>query len=452
MKACLARRGQTQVASGRLARRIAGTGAAAAAVLLAVAAWPVAAQPDAETDPAALGWMRGSPPPIERQVRFQDLGHLTFPKTRWSFSHFRELAPTANIWRGDGPASRLRYALREDLDEVVFEPLGGGEAMTWAQSLALNHADAALIMHRGRIVYERYFGVTTAQTPHMSFSMTKSYCGVLAAMLIAEGRLDETASVASYIPELAGSGFGDATVRQLLDMTTSLRHSEDYSEPRSDVYQFAVAGGLFPRPANYQGPGTFYDYLRSVPAWGAHGRGFAYRSVNTEVLGWLIARVTGQSLNAVLSERLWRPLGAEMDAYVLVDQSGTAWASGGLNATLRDHARFGEMMRLNGRYNGRQIVPASVVEDIRRGGSREQFAQAGYATLPGWSYRNQWWVSHNDHGAFAARGVYGQTIYIDPAAQVVIVRLASHHTAANAEMDPTSLPAYQAIIDRLSRR
>ena len=160
-------------------------------------------------------------------------------------------------------------------------------------------------------------------------------------------------------------------------------------------------------------------------------------------------RVTGKSLSELLRERLLVALGAEQDAYFTVDPTGVEFAGGGLNLTLRDLARFGEMMRLGGRFNGQQIVPRAVVDDIRNGGDRTHFAGAGYKTLPGWSYRNMWWVSHNEHGAFTARGIHGQAIYVDPAAEMVIVRFASHPLAANANLDPTSLPAYDAVARHL---
>jgi CubicO group peptidase (beta-lactamase class C family) len=134
---------------------------------------------------------------------------------------------------------------------------------------------------------------------------------------------------------------------------------------------------------------------------------------------------------------------------MVLDRSGTAMAAGGLNARLRDLARFGEMIRLGGRFNGRQVVPKAVIDDIRRGGSRAAFVHGGYATLPGWSYRNQWWISHDDHGAFMARGIHGQAIYIDPKAGMVIARFASHHKASNLLLDPTSLPAYRAVAEYL---
>jgi len=132
-----------------------------------------------------------------------------------------------------------------------------------------------------------------------------------------------------------------------------------------------------------------------------------------------------------------------------VDSTGTPFAGGGLNTGLRDLARFGEMIRNNGFFNGKQIVPAQVVADIRRGASRDDFAKAGYKLLEGWSYRNMWWITHNEHGAFMARGVYGQALYIDPTAEMVIARFASYPIAGNAVIDPTSLPAYHAIAKHL---
>jgi len=162
-------------------------------------------------------------------------------------------------------------------------------------------------------------------------------------------------------------------------------------------------------------------------------------------MGWIISRFTGKSVADLLSERIWSKMGAEQDGYYSVDAIGTPFAGGGFNASLRDMARFGELIRNNGFANGQQILPKAVIDDIRTGGSREAFAKAGYKLLDGWSYRNMWWITHNEHGAFAARGVHGQTVYIDPVAEMVIVRFASHPVAGNAAIDPFSLPAYHAV-------
>jgi CubicO group peptidase (beta-lactamase class C family) len=193
-----------------------------------------------------------------------------------------------------------------------------------------------------------------------------------------------------------------------------------------------------------------YGYVQTLRKAYPHGERFVYKTVNADALGWVLRRVTNRSLSEPLRERLWSALGVEQDAYFTVDPTGVEFTGGGLNLTLRDMARFGEMMRLEGRYNGRQIVPKAVIDDIRRGGNREQFAaDADYKTLPGWSYRSMWWVSHNQHGAYTARGIHGQAIYIDPIAEMVIARFASHAPGANVNLDPTSLPAYEAVARHL---
>jgi CubicO group peptidase (beta-lactamase class C family) len=125
------------------------------------------------------------------------------------------------------------------------------------------------------------------------------------------------------------------------------------------------------------------------------------------------------------------------------------WPGSSLNARLRDLARFGELLRRGGQVNGEQVVPSAVIDEIRRGASREAFVAAGYATLPGWSYHDFWWVSHDDHGVYMARGIHGQAIYIDPKAEMAIARFASHPQAGNVALDPTSLPAYRSIAEHL---
>jgi CubicO group peptidase (beta-lactamase class C family) len=250
-------------------------------------------------------------------------------------------------------------------------------------------------------------------------------------------------------PKLKNSGLGDATIRQLLDMTTGPDYTEDYADVKSPVWDLSRAGGFRPRPLDYRGPDSFYEYLQTLEKAYPHGERFAYKTVNTDALGWVLRRVTSKSLSELLRERLISKLGFEQDAYFTVDPTGVEFAGGGLNLTLRDMARFGEMARLEGRYNGRQVVPEAVFKDIRNGGNPALFAGAGYKTLPGWSYRSMWWVSHNEHGAFSARGIHGQAIYVDPVAEMVIARFASHPLGANVNLDPTSLPAYQAVAQRL---
>ncbi len=401
------------------------------------------------SDPVKMGWQQGLPPAADKTIHWADAGHMRFPTHRYAFSNMRQFLPTARVSRGTGSVWELPLALRDDLGSVTSQALDDGRTMTWEQSLAENFTDAIVVLHRGSIVYERYFGVTRPDSTHICFSITKSYVGTLAEMLIAEGKLDPAAPVAELIPELARSGFGDATLRQVLDMTTALDFSEEYTDPNSGIGAFSMALGLTPRPPGYAGPGDVFSYLPGIAKAGTHGEDFSYRTCNTEVLGWIVARTAGQRLDQLLSERIWAPLGMEQDADFLIDSTGMPFAGGGLNPCLRDMARFGEAMRCDGMGNGGQAIAREVVAGIKAGGDKAAFASAGYEFLPQGSYRSQWWGMPGNHGAFSARGIHGQAIYVDPVAELVIARFGSHPIAANGSIDAATLPAFRAMAEHL---
>lgn len=396
--------------------------------------------------------MTGFPPPPDKLIMQPESDFFSFPKLRWTVCHIRELMPTKEVSKGIRAPVPLAYALDDKIDSVTFTPLGSEEPMTWRESLSQNYTDGILIMHKGQIVYERYFGALGETGKHAAMSMTKSLTGLLAEILVVEDMLDESARVDSIVPELKESAFGSATVRQVMDMTTALDYSEDYSDPQADIWIYSRAASPLPKPEEYDGPNGYCEYLQTVKQRGTHGESFGYKTINTDALGWIISRVTGKDLTTLLSERIWSRMGSEQDAYMTVDAKGTPFAGGGLSSGLRDLGRVGLLMLNAGEIDGKRLFPKKVIESIQAGGDKAAFAKAGYKTLNGGSYRSMWWVFHNKHGAFAARGVHGQTIYVDPTAEMVIVRFASFPTAKNAKIDPTSLPAYQAVAEYLMKK
>ena len=397
-----------------------------------------------DCDPRDLGWMQGSPPPADKLIRFQDGSGYRFPQLRWSFAHYRQMVPTVAVPRGLKAATALP-ASAQALPDIRYTPMGGVATCSWADMMEATYTDALLVMRQGQVLFEHFGGVMSPQQQHIAMSVSKSFMGLLAACLVADGVLDETQRVDHYLPELSGSGFADATVRQVMDMTTGIDYTENYADPQAEIWNHMRAGGVMPSPPDYNGPRNFYDYLKTVRKLGTHGERFTYRTANTDVLGWIVTRVSGQPTAQLLSERIWQPMGAELDAYYTVDPIGTAFAGGGLNTGLRDLARFGELVRNHGRASAHQVLPAAAITDTLAGADPARFAANGPATLPGWSYRNMWWVSHNAHGAMMARGVHGQNIYIDPKAEMVIARYASHPVAANIANDVHTLPAYHAM-------
>lgn len=388
-----------------------------------------------------LGYMSSFPPVGDQLV---DQGNRTqYPQLRWVLQHTRELMPTRNVRRGNGPVAVLPTA-PQDLDGLVFQD-DKGRSITVAEWLKQTYTDAIVVMHRGRVVYERYLNKMRPETPHLLFSVTKSFTGLLAAQLAHEGKIDPDARVTKYVPELADSAWGDMKVRDVMDMTGAVRYREVYTDPTTEVFPYLYASTLLPPPTGYTGPRNIYDFLKTLKKEGEHGTGFVYRTVHSEVLGWIVSRVTGAHFADVLSERVWNRLGMEEDAYLMVDPVGTPLQGAGLNATARDLARFGEMLRRGGEFNGQRIFDKAVIDDLKRGGDREKFKASGMAFRPSYSYHNQWWILHNADGAFEASGVHGQMVHINPAAEMVVVKLSSHPVAGAGLTHPLTLKAWAAL-------
>ena len=403
-----------------------------------------------ESEPSKLGWMEGFPVPENKLIMQPESDFFSFPKMRWTVCHIRELMPTKEVSRGIGAPIALNKNLDSAIDEVIFNPIGSDKVMTWKASLSANYTDGMLILHQGKIVYETYSGCLNELNQHAAMSMTKSLTGLLSEILVVEGVLDEDALVGKIIPELKNSAFGSATVRQVMDMTTSLKYSEDYADPNADIWVYSKAASPLPKDKSYKGPNGYFAYLKTLKKDTIdHGEAFGYKTVNSDTLGWIISKVTGKNMAELLSERIWSKMAAEQSAYMTVDAKGVPFAGGGLSAGLHDLGRIGLLMLNGGVIHGQRLFPEKVVTNIREGGDKEAFAKAGYKTLEGGSYRSMWWVMNNENGAFSARGVHGQTIYVDPTAEMVIVRLSSYPTASNSDIDPTSLPAYQAVADFL---
>ena len=399
------------------------------------------------SDPNRLGWMQGSPPAPDKRIRFAEDQFFEFPQIRWTLSHMRELVPTANVWRGRSAASALGAPSAADgaaIDALEFVDLHGRRRQ-WAQALPDVYTDGIVVLHRGRLVYERYFGALQTQMLHNCFSITKSVAATVAATLVHEGVLDADQTIAHFLPEMAATAYADATLRQVMDMQIGVQYSELYSDPKAAFWDYARAGGLRSQPPGYAGPTSLHAFLVGLHKEGTHGAAFAYKTVNTEVMCALMHRVTGSPLADLVSQRLWSKLGCEEDACIAVDSLGMAVGGAGLCASLRDLARFGELMRNEGARGSQQLVPSAVVADIRRGADPAKFAKAGYGLLGGYSYRSMWWVTHNEHAAFEGRGIHGQRLYVAPGADMVVARFASHPIAASAANDPITMPALLAL-------
>jgi CubicO group peptidase (beta-lactamase class C family) len=332
--------------------------------------------------------------------------------------------------------------------------VSGGRSLTLDQWFEESATDSFLVMHKGQLVYERYFNGQQAHTQHQMFSATKSFIGTLTRMLVEEGQIDPARTMGSYIPELKGSAFEDATVQQVLDMTTSIEFSEVYADPNADIWAYGFVFGISDVLDPAQRKSSIFEYLPTLGKMKqyAHGDAFHYVTPNTDVLGWLLSRVSGQSIAELLATRFWQPMGMERDAYVWLDRSGREMAGGGLNMTARDAARFGQMVLQGGEYNGVQVVSPAVARRILTPGNAETFSRLyndPWYTQVGHSYHDQWWSFNNPHKAVSAIGVHGQFIYIDPVAQMVVVKQSSHPEAEGESNEVDGPLIWQAMAERL---
>ncbi len=396
--------------------------------------------------PSDLGIMVGFPPPPEKLVTRANMmapGHL-----RWSFMNQSRLFPTTRVSRGEEAITPFGYGQRLDVDSlpIAFE---GNDTLPMQDFYRRSAVDALLVVHRGEIVFERYFGDMTASTLHALFSCTKGFVGLLVEWLIQEGEIDRGAAAGTYVPELQGTALGEATVQQLQDMQAHFDFSAFPPRVPGQVQVgYLAALGFIDGGPDYAGPKGVYETLATNTATVPHGGAFRYDNGSTDTLGWILRRVTGKSLDQLIGDRLWSKLGAEHDASFFVDLGGTEWAAGGLSATARDLARFGEMLRCNGMFNGTRIVPDSVIAEIGKAGDRDVF-EGDPMSYPGGSYHNQWWFFHDEFDSFAARGQFGQRLWIAPTAETVIVQFSTDPDPTGSE-EPLRLAAWQTIARALA--
>ncbi|WP_020061116.1 serine hydrolase domain-containing protein [Bacillus sp. 123MFChir2] len=372
---------------------------------------------------------------------------LQDPYLRWSYSHMREFASTKVVAKNPNYISSLRANL-QDLDKLEIKD--ENDKNTTVRKLLEKHkTDAFVVLHDGKLVYERYLDGYKTTEPHGMASVAKVFTGLLVNTFIEEGKLQPNATAETYVKELKGTPFGIATIQQLLDMQVSVEYpTHGFKQAGLDNQdaQLYLASNLLPRSKKYDGPVTIYDMLLEANETAAPGETFSYNNGSAETLAWILRTVTGKSLADLVSERIWSPIGAEENAYYVVDETGVEQASAGLNATARDMAKLGKMILDNGVYDGKQVISSSIIEEIKHIQKYELPVGDGEE----YSYHNQWWISHNENNAFEVLGSYGQRLYIDPTAHMVIVHFSSNANL-NGEIQSAYDNMYLQIAEYLQR-
>ena len=371
------------------------------------------------------------------------------PNVRWAFQHMRELIPTQPIPASHHPRP-LPVALDDSVATTPVTRLDGSQA-TAGEVFDDTWTDAVLVLHDGEVVEEHYVAPMTEQTRHLLMSVTKSVVGCTAGILVGRGDLDPEAPVSDYVPEVGGSGYDGATVRHLLDMRTGVAFRETYLVPDSEVRVMERSMGWAPLADD--DPTGMYEYMTTLGAAGPHGGDFTYRSADTDMLGWVVERASGRRMADLVAELLWEPIGAEHDADITCDRVGSAVHDGGMSATARDLARFGQLLLDEGSVDGREVVPSSWLADAHQPPPdvREAFASTdNEEVLVGGWYRNQFWFVPGPSGtALVCLGIHGQMVYVNPATRTVGVKLSSWPEPQNSTYLIDTLRAFGAIGARL---
>jgi CubicO group peptidase (beta-lactamase class C family) len=352
-----------------------------------------------------------------------------------------DLFPSHSIARGAAVS-----VLPRDLRSLDITYGFRGTSRSLNDFLERTRTTGFLVIKNGTIVAERYFGGAHEKSLFTSWSIAKSFTSTLVGLAIADGRIASVdRPVTDYIPELVHSGYRGVSIKDLLEMSSGIDFTEDaFAGHPSDVLY--MWNHIMVNEAE-----RLNDYAASLTRAEPPGTRFQYRSVDAQVLGWLVKNVTGKSLSQDLSERIWQPLGMESDAAWLTDRAGPDGMEAAyccINATLRDYGRFGQMMLNRGTWNGKQIVPSRWIDEA----TTPQDSQVQFGKLiPGYrfGYGYQWWLPQDPPRTFVGEGVYFQFLYVNPSENLVIVKTSALDNYWDASLEYETWAAYAAIAQAL---
>jgi hypothetical protein len=387
--------------------------------------------------------MTGFPPSTETQVTLANW--RTAPYNRWAFHHVRELVASADIPNDPSSVSPLPVAGR-DLEGLMVD----GASLT--EVLSATATDGIVVLHEGHLTFEHYANGMDAFTPHILMSVSKSLLGLIAGILVEDGTLDPAAPVSDFVPEIGETAYKGASVRNLLDMRAGVAFDENYLATSGPIIAYRKAQNWNPLEPG-ESPSDLRSFYASMTAAdGPHNGRFHYVSPNTDLLGWVIERACGRRYAELMSDRLWRPMGAERSAYITVDRLGAPRCAGGVCSTVRDLARVGQLLLQDGGRDGRQIVPASWIDDLVTGGDAGAWENGDFFELfrgAPMRYRSKWYVQDGPAPLLFGFGVHGQNLFIDRKNQVVIAKVSSQAAPIDEACNALTLRTAYRMIETL---
>ena len=342
-----------------------------------------------------------------------------------NFSNMNTAFLWAELDRGDGPVTPLPPGAQVAMPRAVQD---------WIEA---RDVTSLLVLKDGAVVVEQYYKATLPSDRRIGWSVAKSFLSALFGIAVSEGVIrDLDAQVTAYVPSLKGSAYDGATIRNVLQMSSGITFDEDYLDYDSDINRM---GRVLALGGTMDGFATGLTETTRPP-----GQEWEYTSIDTHVLGMVLRAATGRSLIEGMQEKLIAPMGLESSPYYLTDGEGVAFALGGLNLTTRDYARMGLMYLQNGRLGERQIVPAAWVTESTAPSAPTAPGQIGYGY--------QWWIPVGAQpGQFMARGIYGQYVYIDRSAGVVIATTAADRNFRDAGVSDQNIEIFRLITKEVTQ-
>lgn len=349
-----------------------------------------------------------------------------------NFRHVDRFGPTIAI----SPATKTEVLPRQP-QQIRFQAPYLGRPTNLEDFLAKTSTSAFLLIKDGVVMDERYFHGNDPADLNAAFSVSKSFVSALVGIAIGEGHIGSVDDpVTQYVKELSADTYGGVTIKHLLQMSSGLKFNENYADPESDINKMSYMVQSM----------SYVDYLNTLQRAEPPGTVNRYVSVNSQLLGIIVARATGRPLSKYLQEKLWEPMGMEQGARWTVDARGQELGMGGLALSLRDYGRFGLLYLNDGRWHGRQVLPAgwvrqSVVPDA------PYLQPKGHA----FGYQYQWWVPGNPDGDFMALGIWGQYVYVDPKRDVVIVKLSADPSTFSDSVNYAQVEYLRALSRELGK-
>lgn len=387
--------------------------------------------------------MQGNPVDLSFQVTLENW--RKYPFTKWSFVNVRNIIPSAEIQTCNEKNPNFDKNIQNLLDLKINHD---GQIRDLLELLKICNTDAFLVMSKGKLIFEYFDQFTNYSSPHIVFSVSKSITSLLVGVLSKEINLDLNTEISKIIPETIGSAYENATIRNVLDMNVSSGFIEDYTGKAEIFKKYrACTGWDIINDSIKDLPHGMYDFLSNLPSSGlSHGTKYHYSSPHSDLLGWVVERLTNDKYYNVLSKLLFIPSQLQFSSNITLDRLGASRSAGGISISPYDLLTLAELTRCKGNNSKGNIVPESWIEDfVYPRDNTSYLAQDNLERFPNGNYRSKWYQTGFGENQFCAIGIHGQNIWVNPSKELTIIRMSSASDPINIKTEELMFSVFEKI-------